>query len=37
LGLSIVRTIAQQHNGSVNAMSQPAQGSQFEVTLPIYR
>ncbi|MFM8445219.1 MAG: ATP-binding protein [Methylococcus sp.] len=35
LGLSLCRTIAQTHGGSIAATSAPGQGACFEVTLPI--
>lgn len=36
LGLSIVRSIAEAHGGSVGVESEPGRGSAFRVRLPIY-
>ena len=36
LGLYIVRTIALEHGGTVNAVSQEGKGSVFTLRLPIY-
>ncbi len=35
LGLSISRWIAEAHQGSIEVISQPAQGSMFTIKLPI--
>jgi signal transduction histidine kinase len=35
LGLYIVRTVAERHNGSVVARSKPGQGAEFEIILPM--
>ena len=35
LGLYIVRTVALEHNGSVDAVSQPGKGSLFTLRLPL--
>jgi len=34
LGLATVREIVREHNGSINVLSRPGQGSRFEVWLP---
>lgn len=35
LGLSIARKIMQNHNGAIDATSEPGKGSQFIITLPL--
>jgi two-component system sensor histidine kinase BaeS len=35
LGLYIVRTIAQRHGGDVTARSEPGQGAEFEIIIPV--
>lgn len=35
LGLSIAQKIIHQHNGSINVISKPNQGTTFKITLPI--
>jgi signal transduction histidine kinase len=35
LGLFIVKTVAQRHNGSVSARSTPGEGAEFEMIIPI--
>jgi len=34
MGLSIVRTILESHNGTIRALNNGRQGAQFEFTLP---
>ena len=35
LGLYIVKTVAERHNGSVSARSRPGEGAEFEMILPM--
>jgi len=35
LGLYIVKTVAERHNGSVSARSKPGEGAEFEMILPM--
>jgi len=37
LGLNIARSIAKFHNGDIEAVSKPQEGSVFTVTLPVSR
>ena len=36
LGLAIVREIVTAHGGSVSCVSQPGQGTEFRLTLPVW-
>ena len=36
LGLFIVKTVAERHNGSVSARSEPGEGAEFEMIIPIH-
>ena len=36
LGLTIVKSIIDQHNGSIQIISEPSAGSRFEIALPIF-
>jgi len=35
IGLSIVKKIVAMHNGEITVLSEPGQGSTFEVSLPL--
>jgi light-regulated signal transduction histidine kinase (bacteriophytochrome) len=37
IGLSLCRTIAERHGGTISAESTPGEGSMFTVTLPVHR
>jgi len=37
LGLYIVRTVAERHDGTVAARSVPGSGAEFDMTIPLYR
>jgi signal transduction histidine kinase len=37
LGLYIVKTVAERHNGSVAARSEPGRGAEFEIILPMHK
>ena len=37
LGLFIVKTVAERHNGTVSARSAPGQGAEFEMIIPIHQ
>ena len=37
LGLFIVKTVAERHNGTVSARSAPGEGAEFEMIIPIHQ
>jgi two-component system phosphate regulon sensor histidine kinase PhoR len=37
LGLFIVKTVAERHNGSVHARSAPGEGAEFEMIIPLHQ
>ena len=37
LGLFIVKTVAERHNGEVFARSAPGEGAEFEMIIPIHQ